>query len=69
MAIVQGGKVVFEKGFGTKELGKNAPVTPNTMFRIASLTKPLTSLMIASLVDEGKFTWASARTSTRFTER
>ena len=57
VAVVQGGRVVLEKGFGVKELGKKDPVTPNTMFRIASMTKPLTSLMIASLVDEGKFTW------------
>ncbi|HVK70744.1 MAG TPA: serine hydrolase [Polyangium sp.] len=57
VAIVQNGKVVLEKGYGVKELGKKAPVTPDTMFRIASMTKPLTSLMIAGLVDEGKFTW------------
>ncbi len=57
VAIVQGGGVVYEKGFGTRELGKDAPVTPNTMFQIASMTKPLTSLMIASLVDDGKFSW------------
>jgi CubicO group peptidase (beta-lactamase class C family) len=57
LAVVQGGKVVFEKGFGAKQLGKQAPVTPNTMFRIASMTKPLTSLMMASLVDDGIFTW------------
>ena len=52
VAIVQNGKVVFEKGFGVKALGKKEPVTPKTMFRIASMTKPLTSLMIAALVDE-----------------
>jgi CubicO group peptidase (beta-lactamase class C family) len=57
VAVVQGARVVLEKGFGVKELGKKDPVTPNTMFRIASMTKPLTSLMMAALVDEGKFTW------------
>jgi CubicO group peptidase (beta-lactamase class C family) len=57
VAVVQGGKVVYEKGFGTKRLGRRAPVTPNTMFRIASMTKSLTSLMIASLVDDGRFAW------------
>jgi CubicO group peptidase (beta-lactamase class C family) len=57
VAVVQGGKVVYERGFGTKQLGRRAPVTPNTMFRIASMTKPLTSLMMASLVDEGRFAW------------
>lgn len=57
MAVVQGGKVVFEKGFGVRELGKKDAVTPATLFRIASMTKPLTSLMMAELVDEGKFSW------------
>lgn len=57
VAIVQGGKVVLEKGFGVKELGKKDPVTPDTLFRIASMTKPLTSLMMAVLVDEGKLAW------------
>ncbi|WP_438024004.1 serine hydrolase [Sorangium sp. So ce233] len=57
VAVLQGGKVVFERGFGVRELGKKDPVTPNTLFRIASTTKPLTSLMIAVLVDEGKFGW------------
>jgi CubicO group peptidase (beta-lactamase class C family) len=57
VAVVQDGRVVFEKGFGVKALGKNDPVTPNTLFRIASITKPLTSLMIAQLVSEGKLRW------------
>ena len=37
VAIVQDGKVVLEKGFGVKELGKSDPVTPRTRFRIASM--------------------------------
>jgi CubicO group peptidase (beta-lactamase class C family) len=57
VSLIQGGKVVFEKGFGVRELGKKEAVTPNTLFRIASMTKPLTSLMMAALVDEGKFGW------------
>jgi CubicO group peptidase (beta-lactamase class C family) len=57
VSIIQGGKVVFEKGFGVRELGKKDAVTPDTLFRIASMTKPLTSLMTAALVDEGKFGW------------
>jgi CubicO group peptidase (beta-lactamase class C family) len=59
VAIVQGGKVVLAKGFGVRALGKKDPVTPDTLFRIASLTKPLTSLMVASLVTEGTFDWAT----------
>src|SRR5262249_38247388 len=43
--------------FGVRELGKPEPVTPNTRFAIASLTKPLTTLMVAALVSEGKIAW------------
>ena len=51
LAVVQDGKVVLEKGLGVRELGKNEPVTPETLFMIGSMTKPLTSLMMARLVD------------------
>ena len=57
LAVVQGGKVVLEKGLGVRELGKNDPVTPTTLFMIGSMTKPLTSLMMARLVDRKQFTW------------
>ena len=57
VAILQDGKVILEKGFGVRALGKKDPVTPNTLFRIASITKPLTSLMVAALVSKGKFGW------------
>lgn len=62
VAIIQGGKVVYEKGFGVRSLKEKKPVTPNTMFRIASMSKPLTSLLMGILVDEGKFTWETPAT-------
>jgi CubicO group peptidase (beta-lactamase class C family) len=57
VAVVQGGKIVYEQGFGVRQLGKPAKVTPATRFMIGSTTKALTSLLIARLVDEGKLTW------------
>ena len=57
IALIQGGKVVFEKGFGVRELGKKDPVTPNTLFMIGSTTKSLTTFMMARLVDEGLVSW------------
>jgi CubicO group peptidase (beta-lactamase class C family) len=56
-AVVQGGKVVLEKGLGARALGKPEPVTADTVFIIGSITKSLTSLMMAKLVDEGRFGW------------
>jgi CubicO group peptidase (beta-lactamase class C family) len=57
IAVIQGGKIVLEKGLGVRELNTTEPVTPETLFMIGSMTKPLTSLMMARLVDRGTFTW------------
>jgi CubicO group peptidase (beta-lactamase class C family) len=57
LAVVQDGKIVLEKGFGVRERGTNEPVTPATLFMIGSMTKPLTSLMMARLVDSKTFAW------------
>ena len=57
VGIVQDGKVVFADGFGVKELGKPAKPDGDTLFMIASNTKALTTLMLAKLVEEKKFTW------------
>jgi CubicO group peptidase (beta-lactamase class C family) len=57
LAVVQDGKIVLEKGLGVLELGKTEPVTPATLFMIGSMTKPLTSLLMARLVDRQKFAW------------
>jgi CubicO group peptidase (beta-lactamase class C family) len=59
LAVVQDGKIVLEKGLGVRERGTNEPVTPSTLFMIGSMTKPLTSLMMARLVDSKKFAWES----------
>jgi CubicO group peptidase (beta-lactamase class C family) len=57
IGLVQDGKVVFEGGLGVKELGKPAKVDADTLFMIASNTKALTTLLLATEVDEGKFGW------------
>ena len=57
VAIVKDGKVVYAKGFGVCEKDKKVPVTTKTLFSIASMTKPLTTLLMARLVDAGKLTW------------
>jgi len=57
IALVDGGKVVFEGGFGVRELGKPEPVDENTLFMAASNTKGMTTLLLAELVDEKKLRW------------
>jgi CubicO group peptidase (beta-lactamase class C family) len=63
IAIVQNGEVIYTKGFGVRELGRNEPVTPDTLMMIASSTKPLTTLMMATVVDDGLVSWETTVTS------
>lgn len=59
IAIVQRGEVVYTRGFGVRRLGTDAPVTPRTLFMIGSNTKPLTSALMARLVDTGRAEWTT----------
>ena len=54
VAIVQDGKVVMERGYGIREIGKSAPVDAHTMFAIASNTKAFTAASLNMLQDDGK---------------
>ncbi|HKY36757.1 MAG TPA: serine hydrolase domain-containing protein [Polyangiaceae bacterium] len=63
IGVVQDGKVAFAGGFGVRELGKKAPVDENTLYMVASNTKPLTTLMLAKLGEEGKFSWETPVTA------
>ena len=42
--VVMGGRLVYVKGAGVQDLDARRPVTPETLFRIASMTKSLTAL-------------------------
>src|SRR3546814_19005654 len=53
-AIVKDGKVVLERGYGVRELGKPAEVDAHTQFAIASNTKAFTAASISILAAEGK---------------
>jgi CubicO group peptidase (beta-lactamase class C family) len=57
MALIDGGKVVYEGGFGVRELDKPGPVDENTLFMAASNTKGMTTLLLAMLADEKKLAW------------
>src|ERR1700693_5438651 len=57
VAIVQNDRVVYAKGFGVREIGKPDPVTPDTLFEIASTTKAFTTTALAILVDQKKLDW------------
>jgi CubicO group peptidase (beta-lactamase class C family) len=57
IALIDGGKIVFEGGFGVRELGRPERVDENTVFMAASNTKGMTTLLLAELVDEKKLKW------------
>jgi len=57
MVLVQGDKVVYSHGLGVRDFGTKAPVTTQTLFGIASTTKSMTAVMIASLVDDDVIAW------------
>ncbi len=52
--IVKDGQLVHVKGAGVQDLEAKRPVTADTRFRIASMTKAFTALSILRLRDEGK---------------
>ena len=57
VSVVRGDEVVYARGFGVRDLGTNEPVTPETLMMVGSTTKPLTTTLMAQLVDEGVFDW------------
>ena len=56
VAVVRDGKLFYARGFGFADAENKTPVQPDALFRIASVSKPLTSAAIMKLVEEGKLT-------------
>ena len=57
VGIVKDGELVWSKGYGKLDLAKTDPVTPNSIFFIASMSKAFTACAVGLLVDEGKLGW------------
>lgn len=57
VVVVHGDSVIFGRGYGTREIGKDEPVNLETLFAAASTTKAFTAASIGMLVDEGKMDW------------
>ena len=60
--VKKDGQILYEKGFGARKSGNSAPVTPDTDFRLASVTKQFTAMAVMLLVHEGKLRYDSALT-------
>jgi CubicO group peptidase (beta-lactamase class C family) len=58
IAVVHDGKIVYAKGFGVRKLGTNLRVDKNTVFELASVSKSLSSTIVAGEVGMGKVKWS-----------
>ncbi|BCH35451.1 serine hydrolase [Mesorhizobium sp. L-8-10] len=59
IGVVHNDKVVYLKGFGRREAGKPDLVDADTVFQIASLSKPVSATVVAALVGDGRVSWDS----------
>jgi CubicO group peptidase (beta-lactamase class C family) len=55
LLIQQHGKPVYHEFFGVRDVATELPMTDDTIFRIFSMTKPITSVVAVMLIAEGKF--------------
>ena len=59
IAVVFQDQVVYAAGFGVRNVKTKEPVDADTVFQLASLSKPIGSTLVAELVGEGKISWDS----------
>ncbi|MGW0182030.1 serine hydrolase [Nocardia sp. NPDC003345] len=57
VAVVYDGKVVYQKGFGVRDVVSRLPVDPETVFQLASMSKPIGATVVARQVQEGAVRW------------
>lgn len=57
LALIDRNRIVWEGGIGVKDMATGAPVGKDTAFMVASNTKGMATLLLATLVDEGKLDW------------
>jgi CubicO group peptidase (beta-lactamase class C family) len=54
VAITEATKLVYARGFGFAEVETKTPATPTSLFRIASISKPITAVAVLQLAERGK---------------
>jgi CubicO group peptidase (beta-lactamase class C family) len=57
ICVVHEDRVIYCEGFGVREVGKAERVDGDTVFQLASLSKPIASTVMAGLIDRGKVDW------------
>ncbi len=56
LAVAKDGRLIYARGFGWADKENNQSVQPESLFRIASISKPITSVAVLSLVEAGRLT-------------
>jgi CubicO group peptidase (beta-lactamase class C family) len=54
-AVIRDGKIVYSKALGQRDIEKLLPMTDDTLFRIYSMTREITSVAVLQLYEQGKF--------------
>jgi methyltransferase of FxLD system len=54
LGIAKDGRLVLARGYGLAFVEEDAPVRPDSLFRIASVTKPITAAAVLKLVEQGR---------------
>jgi CubicO group peptidase (beta-lactamase class C family) len=57
VSVIYNDELQYADGFGVREVGVDGNVDADTVFQLASVSKPLASTVVASMVGEGAFTW------------
>ena len=54
LAVAKDGRLVYARGFGYADIEQQQPVKPESLFRIASISKPFTAVATLQLVEQGR---------------
>lgn len=54
LAVMKDRRLVFAKGYGWADREKKLPVKPDSLFRLASISKPITAVAVMKQIEEGK---------------
>lgn len=57
VGVVYQDEVIFTQGYGVRQVGSDEPVDADTVFQVASVSKPVSSTIVAGVVGQGKATW------------
>ena len=57
VSVMRGGELVFARGYGAANLEYDVPITPSTVFHVASVSKQFTALAVALLAADGEVSW------------